>query len=518
MANSLDKERKKMNILVMANEQEDDKYLVRAKNIICPECGEDIKIKIKDFKIDLFDCKNKHEINNISLNEFESKQMIDLIKIKCDICKEKNKANTYNNELYKCYECNANICPICKLKHDKTHSIINYDKLHYTCIKHDEPYTSYCSNCKINVCTLCENDHLKHEMILLRTKILNKKELLIKLDNLRKSKEIFNENIRKMLETLNLDKINTDLINLLKENIENYYKLAEYIINNYNQKERNYEVLYNINEIVNYNIINYINNINEDNNIVSKFNKILINIYKITEKEKTNNNEPKDNKIILKLKMEKKDINNKIYFLDNTDGTYDFNCSQEKHYHDFLKELNESNVELYINDKKYKYEKFFIPDKEGEYEIKLIFSILIKDCGFMFYNCKNIIKIDLSSFKSQNVNNMDRMFSGCSNVENINLSLFNTQNVTNMKSLFRCCFNLKNLDLSSFNTQNVKVMSYMFNSCSNLRYIDLSSFITKEHLLFYDIFDYCSNLKEIKINKNFDVFKKYEMSKLKQKS
>ena len=50
MANSLDKERKKMNILVMANEQEDDKYLVRAKNIICPECGEDIKIKIKDFK------------------------------------------------------------------------------------------------------------------------------------------------------------------------------------------------------------------------------------------------------------------------------------------------------------------------------------------------------------------------------------------------------------------------------------------------------------------------------------
>ena len=50
MANSLDKERKKMNMLVMANEQEDDKYLVRAKNIICPECGEDIKIKIKDFK------------------------------------------------------------------------------------------------------------------------------------------------------------------------------------------------------------------------------------------------------------------------------------------------------------------------------------------------------------------------------------------------------------------------------------------------------------------------------------
>ena len=50
--------------------------------------------------------------------------------------------------------------------------------------------------------------------------------------------------------------------------MENYYKLSEYIINNYNQKERNYEILYNINEIINNNdIINDINIINNENDI-----------------------------------------------------------------------------------------------------------------------------------------------------------------------------------------------------------------------------------------------------------
>ena len=72
------------------------------------------------------------------------------------------------------------------------------------------------------------------------------------------------------------------------------------------------------------------------------------------------------------IKAHKKDINNKIYFLDNTDDKYntdveikdankknkfDINYIKEEHHHDLLKELNDSNVELYINNKKYKYEK-----------------------------------------------------------------------------------------------------------------------------------------------------------------
>ena len=103
-----------------------------------------------------------------------------------------------------------------------------------------------------------------------------------------------------------------------------------------------------------------------------------------------------------------------------------------KHHHDFLKELNESNVELYINNKKYKYQKYFIPDKEGEYNILLKFNILIKDCSFMFYECSNIINIDLSSFNTKNVTNMSDMFYYCKELKNIDLSSFNTQKVNDI--------------------------------------------------------------------------------------
>ena len=102
MANSLDKTRKKMNILVINNTIEDNNAkdsLVRAKNIICPKCGVDIKIKKIEYnKIYLYECKNGHKINNILLNELEKTQMINLKNIKCGICNEKNKYNTYNNE------------------------------------------------------------------------------------------------------------------------------------------------------------------------------------------------------------------------------------------------------------------------------------------------------------------------------------------------------------------------------------------------------------------------------------
>ena len=59
------------------------------------------------------------------------------------------------------------------------------------------------------------------------------------------------------------------------------------------------------------------------------------------------------NQINIKLKIENKDINKDIYFLDN---------SNHKHIH--LTELNESNTELYINNIKYKYQKYFKPEKK----------------------------------------------------------------------------------------------------------------------------------------------------------
>ena len=426
IANSVDKERKKMDIKVINTKEELEKKLIKSKNIICPQCGEDIKMKINNYKINLFGCKNDHIINNISLDEFEKTQMVNLNEIKCGICK-KNKSNTDDNKLYKCNECNMNVCPVCKLKHDKNHNIIDYDKIYYICNKHEEPFTNYCKKCKINICSLCEKG------------------------------------------------------------------------NNYNEKERNYQILNNINEIINNHIITDISNINKEKDFKIKFNNIF-DIY----------NKRNINEINLKIKINKNDVNKKIYFLDNSEGKISVGIKynedgkpdfiKEEHHHDFLKELNESNVELYINDKYYNFQKYFIPDKEGEYNILLKFNILIRDCSFMFYGCSNLLNIDLSSFNTRNATNMSYMFAGCSNAMNIDLTSFNTENVTNMSFMFGGCFNLTNLNLSSFDTKNVTNMSYMFDGCCNLKRINLSSFNTKNVINMFGMFNRCSKLKYIDLS------------------
>jgi len=461
MANSFDKERKIMKILVIKiNEnQNNNNNLIRSKDIICPECGEDIKIKINNYKISLFGCKNNHKIDNISLSDFEKTQIINLTNIKCEICQQNNKCTAYNNEFYKCYECNLNICPLCKSKHDKNHNIYSYDVFHYICGKHNEYFTNYCNQCKINLCSLCVNEHSGHNMIFLPNIMPNKNDLITKLDELKISINLFNSNINHII----------NILNIVKDAINTYYKLEEYIINKYNQKERNYEILYNINEIINNNnnIINDINIINNDNNILNKFNNVF-NIYKNF-----------NNEIQLTVKVEKDDINRQIYFLDNSNNRYNINGKLEEHHHDFLKELNESNVELYIDDKKYNYQKYFIPEKEGLYNILLKFNILMTDCSFMFYNCNNIINLDLSSFNSKNVTNMFLMFADCRNITSLDLSLLNTQNVTNMEQMFNSCYNLKSINLSSINTEKVTNMQSIFYMCKNILTIDLSSFNTQ---------------------------------------
>ena len=103
-ANDFDKDRKKMNILVCEKEEENninDKK-IKSKEVICSDCGENIFIKFKDNKIDLYECKNGHSKYNILYEEFENIQKIDLSEINCDKCKESTRDNTYNNEFYIC--------------------------------------------------------------------------------------------------------------------------------------------------------------------------------------------------------------------------------------------------------------------------------------------------------------------------------------------------------------------------------------------------------------------------------
>ena len=115
-AKSDDKERNIMNILVEEIEEFNDttnQNIIRSKNIICPKCKENILIELKDYNINLYLCKNGHELNNLSIKDIVSSQYINMSNIICDICKVKNKANTFNNEFHFCLTCKQNLCPVC---------------------------------------------------------------------------------------------------------------------------------------------------------------------------------------------------------------------------------------------------------------------------------------------------------------------------------------------------------------------------------------------------------------------
>ena len=91
LANTLDKERKKISILVFEDDNtiDDKKNIIKIKQVVCPECKENTRLKFEDYKITLFKCKNNHIINNILLKDYDATQDIDQSKIKCEFCKRK---------------------------------------------------------------------------------------------------------------------------------------------------------------------------------------------------------------------------------------------------------------------------------------------------------------------------------------------------------------------------------------------------------------------------------------------
>ena len=272
VANPEDKKRNKMNILVVEGEsqpvQPPQDYIIKSNNIICPECKEDIKFNIEDYVINLFECKNKHDKDNIFLDEFNTTQNINVSKIICQNCGKYNKANVHNNIFYKCITCKKDLCPLCSSNHNKNHKVINYDDKNYICEQHNKSYISYCEDCKENICIYCEQNHNEHNIIAYGKLIpdINK-----------------NNNMMKEFEEVK-NKLNNDINNIImklnkvKDNYEIYYNINKNIINNFNKEKINYEILYNINNINNNDIIKDINNLINDNNIQNKFNK-LINIY-----------------------------------------------------------------------------------------------------------------------------------------------------------------------------------------------------------------------------------------------
>ena len=106
-------------------------------------------------------------------------------------------------------------------------------------------------------------------------------------------------------------------------------------------------------------------------------------------------------------------------------------------------------------------------EKQGEnVVIKNLDVSLVEDLSDLFYGlCDNVKTLDLSGWKTSNVENMSYLFYACSSIESLDLSGWDTSKVKNMDSLFFGCDGLKSLDLSGWDTSNVENMVGMFWEC-----------------------------------------------------
>ena len=127
----------------------------------------------------------------------------------------------------------------------------------------------------------------------------------------------------------------------------------------------------------------------------------------------------------------------------------------------------------------------------------------LKDAGYMFYHCNEMVSVDLSGFDTHDVTNMSSMFSGCRSLTSVDLSGFDTSSVTDMSFMFIDCSGLTSVNLSGFDTSSVTDMCYMFQNCSSLTSLDLSGFDTSSVTDMRFMFQRCISLTSLDVS-SFD--------------
>ena len=122
----------------------------------------------------------------------------------------------------------------------------------------------------------------------------------------------------------------------------------------------------------------------------------------------------------------------------------------------------------------------------------------------MFRNCISLTALDMSSWDTSGVNNMQFTFFNCTSLITLDVSSWNVSNVNSMNSIFRACSSLITLDVSSWNVGNVNSMIFMFFGCSSLVTLDVSSWNTSNVNSLDSVFRDCSLLILLDVS-NWDV-------------
>jgi len=272
----MDKQNQRMKVLVnkIEDKNNDKHVIIKSKDIICPKCGELCRITLEDCKIKLFGCINNHTTNGIKLLDFPNTQKVDISKIICDKCKVNNKGDSTDHNFYKCLTCKNKLCILCKAKHDSNHNIIKDDQINNICPKHNEQLIKYCEQCNLNICFSCDEEHSNHKTIYLVDLKPNIDKAKNQLFQLKKEIDFFKNEVQLAIMKLNE----------LKEAMDIFFGINNDILNIYEMKNRNYQILENIKLIDNNEIFRKLKEINEEEdfnnnkmiNIIDLYSKISL--------------------------------------------------------------------------------------------------------------------------------------------------------------------------------------------------------------------------------------------------
>ena len=178
------------------------------------------------------------------------------------------------------------------------------------------------------------------------------------------------------------------------------------------------------------------------------------------------------------------------------DGTLTFRCG-------YKKTLGENEYELNSGDNQPKWETNYNNISLVVFEASFA-NARPTSCYAWFQDFKNLTQIEgIENLNTANVTDMSYMFKNCSNLAKLDVTHFNTAKVTTMNSMFTRCSNLAELDVTHFNTAKVTIMNGMFSGCSNLTELDLTHFNTANVTNMYDMFFGCKSLTTIYVSDEF---------------
>ena len=457
--------------------------LKQSNEIICPICREDCVIKVDEFKISLEECPKGHKLSDISLPEFNKTQIINEANIICDVCKTK-KSDLTPKTIYKCFQCNLSICYLCKVSHDKSHTMIDLDLEKYMCKVHGEKNIFYCEDCHENICDKCDCDHYEkgHNLLYLK-EVFEDKKIGVNFKDFLQKLEKCKKEIEKMLY-----KIKT-----VYNNLDIYYKMANNLMSAYSQRHKNYISVRNLNNLNKFNksIIGDIENIINGSNIENK----ITAVFRIYDRLEINDSDENKEHNYIRYKIGKK---KKIRIFGD----------------EFVKN-NKDSCKIIFDNKEYELTSFFdiknFTIQDEILEIKLKEMNNIKNLSHMFNECSSLIELpsDLSNLKTENETSLSYMFNNCSQLTSIpNISKWDTKNIKDMSYMFTNCSSLKSLpNISKWNTENVKDISFMFSNCSLLsEFPDISNWNIQNATNKENMFNECPLIT------NIPSFKKSEIT------